>query len=116
MEQAKNMARVVYHALDEKKGEDIKIIDISGVSIITDYFIIVNGTSNSQVSALVDNVEEKMQKEGYMLKQKEGYGSGTWVLLDFGDVIVHIFDKENRDFYNLERIWSDGKSVEIEEL
>lgn len=116
MEQAKKMAKLVYEALDEKKGEDIRIIDISGVSVLADYFIIANGTNDSQVRALVDNVEEKLHKIGCPLKQREGYGTGSWVLLDFGDVIVHIFDKENRLFYDLERIWRDGKAVGYEEL
>ena len=114
--QAKEMAKIAYHALDEKKGEDIRIIDIVGISVLADYFIIANGSSESQVQAMVDNVEEEMHKAGYSLKQREGYGSGNWVLLDFGDVIVHVFDKENRLFYDLERIWRDGKNIEITEL
>lgn len=113
MEQALEMAKIAYQALDEKKGVDIKVIDISEVSVLGDYFIIANGTSDSQVRALVDNVEEKMHKAGYELKQQEGNNSGTWVLLDYADIIVHIFDKENRLFYNLERIWRDGKEVEM---
>ena len=100
MNQALEMARVAYQALDEKKGEDIRVIDISGISVIGDYFVITNGTSDSQVRALVDNVEEKMHKAGYELKEQEG-------------IIIHIFDRENRPFYNLERIWSDGKDVEM---
>ena len=114
--QAKEMAKIAYHALDEKKGEDIRIIDIAGISVLADYFIIANGSSESQVQAMVDNVEEEMHKAGYSLKQREGYGSGNWVILDFGDVIVHVFDKENRLFYDLERIWRDGKNIEITEL
>ena len=114
--QAKEMAKIAYHALDEKKGEDIRIIDIAGISVLADYFIIANGSSESQVQAMVDNVEEEMHKVGYSLKQREGYGSGNWVLLDFGDVIVHVFDKENRLFYDLERIWRDGKNIGIAEL
>lgn len=113
MEQTKAMARIIYDALDEKKGEDIRVLDISEVSVLADYFIIANGTSNSQVKALVDNVEEKMSKAGYDLKQIEGNSSGTWVLMDYRDVVVHVFDKDNRLFYNLERIWSDGKRVEL---
>lgn len=113
MNQALEMARVAYQALDEKKGKDIRVIDISGISVIGDYFVITNGTSDSQVRALVDNVEEKMHKAGYELKEQEGNNSGTWVLLDYGDIIIHIFDRENRPFYNLERIWSDGKDVEM---
>lgn len=113
MEQAKKMAEIIYKALDDKKGEDIKVLDISEISVMADYFIITSGSSDSQVGALVDNVEEQMHKNGYSLKQQEGNRSGTWVLLDYGDVIVHVFDKENRLFYNLERIWSDGKVVEM---
>lgn len=116
MEQSKLMARLAYQALDDKKGEDIQVIDISQVSVLADYFIIANGTNESQVRALVDNVEEELAKAGYEVKQREGYGLGSWVLLDFGDIIVHVFDRENRVFYDLERIWRDGKQVDPEEL
>lgn len=112
MDQIKEMARIAYRALEEKKGENISVIDISGISPLADYFIITNGTSDSQVQALVDNVEEKMHKAGHSQIQREGMHSGNWVLLDYGDVVVHVFDKENREFYHLERIWSDGKKVE----
>ena len=116
MEQAKKMVKIAYQALDEKKGEDIKIINLEGISVLADYFIIANGTNSSQVQALVDNVEEELHKAGYSLKQREGYSNGNWVLLDFGDVIVHIFDRENRLFYDLERIWRDGKGIAFDEL
>lgn len=116
MEQAKKMVKIAYHALDEKKAEDIKIINLEGISVLADYFIIANGTNSSQVQALVDNVEEELHKAGYSLKQREGYSNGNWVLLDFGDVIVHIFDRENRLFYDLERIWRDGKEISFDEL
>ena len=110
------MARIAYHALSDKKGEDIKVIDITSISVLADYFIIANGNSDSQVNALVDNVEEELHKAGYSLRQREGQASGSWVLLDFGDIIVHVFDKENRLFYDLERIWKDGKDITPEEL
>ena len=116
MEQAKKMVKIAYHALDEKKAEDIKIINLEGISVLADYFIIANGTNSSQVQALVDNIEEELHKAGYSLKQREGYSNGNWVLLDFGDVIVHIFDRENRLFYDLERIWRDGKHLEVTDL
>lgn len=116
MEQSKLMAKLAYKALDDKKGEDIKIIDISKISVLADYFIIANGTNDSQVRALVEAVEEALEKEGFEVKQREGYGLGSWVLLDFGEIIVHVFDRENRLFYDLERIWRDGKNVTIEEL
>lgn len=113
MSQSKDMVRIIYDALADKKGEDIKIIDISEISVMADYFVISNGNSDSQVNALVENVEEKMHKAGYPLKQREGSRSGSWVLMDYGDVIVHVFDKENRSFYNLEHVWNDGKIVEM---
>lgn len=116
MEQAKEMVKIAYQALDDKKGEDIKIINLEGISVLADYFIIANGSNSSQVQALVDNVEEELHKAGYSLKQREGYSNGNWVLLDFGDVIVHIFDRENRLFYDLERIWRDGKEITFDEL
>ena len=116
MEQAKKIVKTAYQALDEKKGEDIKIINLEGISVLADYFIIANGTNSSQVQALVDNVEEELHKAGYSLKQREGYSNGNWVLLDFGDIIVHIFDRENRLFYDLERIWRDGKEIAFDEL
>lgn len=116
MDQSKEMARIAWNALNDKKGEDIKIIDITGISVLADYFIIANGTSDTQVNALVDNVEEELHKAGYSLRQREGQASGSWVLLDFGDIIVHVFDRENRLFYDLERIWKDGRTIGIEEL
>lgn len=116
MEQSRMMAKLACKALDDKKGEDIKVIDISQISVLADYFVIANGTNDSQVRALVEAVEEELDKAGFEVKQREGYGLGSWVLLDFGEIIVHVFDKENRLFYDLERIWRDGKSVEIEEL
>ena len=115
MEQAMHMAQIAYRALEDKKGQDIKVIDISCISVIGDYFVITHGNSDSQVHALVDNVEEKMHEAGYSLKQQEGNGNGSWTLLDYGDIIVHVFDKENRSFYNLERIWSDGREVDMTE-
>ena len=113
---SKEIARMACEALEDKKALEVKIINIEKVSTLADYFIIANGSSESQVQAMVDNVEEEMHKAGYSLKQREGYGSGNWVLLDFGDVIVHVFDKENRLFYDLERIWRDGKNIGIAEL
>ena len=116
MEQSRKMAKIAWEALDERKGEDIKIIDISEISVLADYFIIANGSNDNQVRALVENVEEKLSKAGFEPKQREGYGLGNWVLLDFGNIIVHVFDKENRLFYDLERIWRDGKYMDVDAL
>ena len=92
---SRNMAKIAIGALEDKKGEDIRVIDISEVSVIADYFIIAGGDNPSQIQAMCDNVEEVM---------------------DFGDVIVHIFDRENRLLFDLERIWRDGKLVPTEEF
>lgn len=116
MEQALNMVKIAYQALDDKMGEDIKVIDIRGISTIADYFIIADGSNKNQVQAMVDNVQEELEKAGYSMKQMEGYRDGSWVLLDFHDIIIHVFDRENRLFYDLERIWKDGVEVNIEEI
>lgn len=113
---SREIAKLAISALEDKKAEDIKIIDISGVSVIADYFIIANGTNRSQIQALSDNVEEILGRAQIPLKQVEGYDNANWVLMDFHDVIIHIFDKENRLFYDLERIWRDGKMIEAGEL
>ncbi|HJA65909.1 ribosome silencing factor [Lachnoclostridium sp. An169] len=116
MNQSREMAKIACAALSDKKGEDIKVIDITGISVLADYFIIANGNSDTQVNALVDSVEEQLHRAGYSLRQCEGQGTGRWVLMDYGDIIVHVFDKENRLFYDLERIWKDGKLISAEEL
>ena len=117
LNQSKEMVKLAVEALEEKKGEDVKIIDIEGVSVIADYFVLASASNANQTQALVDNVEEKLFKAGYECHQKEGSMSSTWVLMDYGDVIVHVFSKEDRLFYDLERIWRDGKIVEsVDEL
>ena len=106
--------KAVYNALDDKKGIDIKVLDISEISVMADYFIIASGSNKSQVQALADNVEEEMLKLDIHSRQVEGYPSGNWILMDYGDFIVHVFNQDDRLFYDLERIWKDGKLVEIE--
>ncbi|MBO5167023.1 MAG: ribosome silencing factor [Lachnospiraceae bacterium] len=113
---SKEMAKLAIKALDDKKAEDIRVIDISEVSVVADYFIIADGSNRSQIQALADNVEETLGRAGYALKQVEGYNTANWILMDFNDIIIHIFDKENRLFYNLERIWRDGKDIDPAEL
>lgn len=109
---SRKMAKLAIEALEDKKAEDIKVIDISEVSVIADYFIIAGGTNRSQIQALADNVDEKLGRAGHPSKQVEGYDTANWILMDFGDVIVHVFDKENRLLYDLERIWRDGEQVD----
>ncbi len=110
------LAKLAIAALEDKKAEDIHIIDISEVSVIADYFIIAGGNNRSQIQALCDNVEEKLGRAGNPVKQIEGYDTANWILMDFGDVIVHIFDRENRLLYDLERIWRDGRQIDVNEL
>ena len=115
-EESRKKTKLAVEALEDKKAEDIKVIDISNVSVIADYFIIAGGNNSSQIQALCDNVEEKLGRAGFPARQTEGYETANWVLLDFGDVIVHVFDKENRLLYDLERIWRDGVQIPVEEL
>lgn len=111
MEHSKDLCKTAITALEDKKAEDISIIDISEISVLADYFIIASGSNRSQIQAMCDNVEEALGRAGNPVRQIEGYDNANWILMDFGDIIVHIFDKENRLFYDLERIWSDGKKV-----
>ena len=113
---AKEKARLAIAALEDKKAEDMHVIDIGEVSTLADYFIIASGSNKNQMQAMQDAVDEKLSKAGFEPKHIEGNNNATWILMDYGDVIVHIFDKENRLFYDLERIWRDGKPVEVEEL
>ncbi|MDD3766024.1 MAG: ribosome silencing factor [Eubacteriales bacterium] len=110
------LTKKILKILDEKKAQDIEVIDISKVSEIADYFIICSGTSSTHVKTLADEVEFKINKSHETGYHKEGYGSATWVLLDYRDVIVHIFYGETRDFYNLEHLWVDGEKVDVEKL
>ena len=109
---SREMLKIAYIVLDEKKGEDIKVIDISNISVIADYFLIASANNINQLQAMSDELQEKFSKEGIEVKQVEGNRSATWILLDYGDLVIHLFDKEDRLFYDLERIWTDGKIVE----
>lgn len=116
MNESKKMAKIVCDALAEKKGEDIRIIEIKDISVIADYLIISNGANPSQIQAMADSVEEMLGKAGHTPKGIEGNRNASWILMDYQDVIVHIFSQEDRVFYDLERIWRDGKAISLEEL
>lgn len=116
LKQSKEMARKAWQALEDKKAKDVRILDISAVSVLADYFLIASGSNRNQVQAMVDNVQEKLHEAGFDPKQVEGYQTANWVLLDYGDIIIHIFDEENRLFYDLERIWRDGALIQAEDL
>ena len=108
MSQTNEMVKLAITALEDKKGEDIRVIDIHEVSVLADYFLIASGSNG--------NVEEELGKAGYPCRQVEGYQSANWILMDYGDIIVHVFDKESRLFYDIERIWRDGKIMEAGEF
>lgn len=116
MADSKDMLKVIIDALQDKKAEDIRVIDISNVSVIADYFVIASGSNTNQIQAMVDNVEEEMFKAGYDDPKVEGYNTASWILLDYKDVIVLVFSEDDRAFYNIERIWRDGKEVDINSL
>ena len=116
MSEAKQTAKLALEALEDKKAMDVRILDITHVSTLADYFMIASGSNRNQVQAMADEAQEKLYKAGYEAKQVEGYQTANWILMDYQDIIVHIFDEENRLFYDLERIWRDGKVVEKEEI
>lgn len=116
MADSKEMLKVIIDALQDKKAEDIRVIDISNVSVIADYFVIASGSNTNQIQAMVDNVEEEMFKAGFDNPKVEGYNTASWILLDYNDVIVHVFSEDDRAFYNIERIWRDGKDIDINSL
>ena len=113
---SREIAKLAYESIDEKKGIDIKIIDISKISVIADYFIITGGSNQRQIETIAENVEEKLGKAGIVPKHIEGTHRSNWILMDYRDVIIHIFNQEERLFYDLERIWADGQTVEIADL
>ena len=112
----KELVRIIFQALDNKKAENIKIINISDISVMADYFIICSGDNKHQILAMQDAVEEALEKIEVIPKNIEGKNGDTWILMDYRDIVVHIFDSENRSFYDLERLWQDGKEVSLESL
>ena len=112
-EKAKEIAIKAAQVLDSKKAKHIKILYVNKQTIIADYFVIAQGNSRTQVNALADEVEYKLGLEGIDPAKVEGRGQGTWVLLDYDSVIVHVFNPESREFYNLEKLWAEGEEVEF---
>lgn len=104
---------IIVKALDSKRAEDIQVLGIKDLTILADYFVIANGNSSTQTKALADEVEYKLKEQGIMPERIEGYQGSNWIILDYGDIIVHVFYKETRSFYNLERLWSDAEQVDI---
>ena len=111
----KELAERAVKALDEKKGVDIKMIETGKITVLSDYFIIVSGTSNTHIKSLADEVEYALTTAGAEPGHIEGTATG-WILLDYGSVVIHVFTKEAREYYNLEKLWADGEEVDISSL
>ncbi|MDE6933427.1 MAG: ribosome silencing factor [Oscillospiraceae bacterium] len=113
----KELAILAAKALDGKKGEEIKIMEVTELTTLADYFVICTGSSNTQINALCDAVEEQLETEaGEKPLHREGHRGGIWVLLDYGCLVVHVFNTEAREFYGLERLWNDGKPLDVAAL
>ena len=110
---SKELVAVAVQALDGKKGKDIRALHTENQTSLADYFVICNGTSSTQVKALADAVEEAMSKQGEEPHHIEGHRGGEWTLLDYSAVVVHVFTEEAREFYSLERLWGDGKPMDL---
>ena len=113
---SKELTKLAVAALEDRKAEDVTVIDISEISPIADYFIIANGTNQNQLQAMRDAADAALYKACVKVQQIEGNQSSTWILMDYGDIIIHIFSKEDRLFYDLERTWRDGKVVDVSDL
>lgn len=116
MKNPKEVAALAAKALDDKKGVDIALLEITDVTTLADHFLICTGTSNTHVKSLCDAVEEALDNAGEPVLRREGHRSGTWVLLDYGCLVVHVFTEETRQFYDLERLWGDAKRVELDSI
>lgn len=110
---ARELAEIAVKALDSKKGKEIRLIRIDKITTLAEYFVICTGTSNTQINALCDAVEKELTEKGEEPLHREGYRGGTWVLLDYGCVVVHVFNDEARKFYSLEHLWADGEEVDL---
>ena len=112
----KEMALIAVQALNAKQGRDIKVLEIRQITTLADYFVICTGTSNTQINALCDEVEKRLTEAGEEPLHREGYRGGTWVLLDYGCITVHVFNTEARAFYSLEHVWADGTELDLHEI
>ena len=110
---SRELAEIAVKALDSKKGKEIRLIRIDKITTIAEYFVICTGTSNTQINALCDAVEKELTEKGEEPLHREGYRGGTWVLLDYGCIVVHVFNDEARKFYSLEHLWADGEEVDL---
>lgn len=113
---ALDMVKTITHLLDNKKAIDIELLDIGKLTTLGDYFVIASGSSTTQVKTLAGEIEEKLSERGIEPRRIEGENSAAWILMDYGDVIVHLFLKDTRDFYCLERLWADAEKLDVEAI
>lgn len=104
---------VTVKAADDKRAEDIVVLNMNGISLIADYFLICHGNSDKQVQAISREIKDKAEEMGYNVKKMEGFDEGKWVLIDLGDIVAHVFHRDERSYYNLERLWGDAPTVDI---
>lgn len=104
----------IYKQLDEKQAEDILILEVGEISSIADHFVIASADNERKVKAIADSIEDELAKEGIEPRAKEGFDTARWILLDYGDVMVHVFKDEERSFYNIEKIWKDALNITSE--
>lgn len=112
-EEKKSLLQTVLKAIDDKRGEDVTALDMQGVSLLADYFVLTSAGSTRQVQAIAREVKEAVVEAGYPIDHIEGFDQAHWIVLDLGDVIVHVFDEESRDFYHLDKLWYDAKSIDV---
>lgn len=112
----KEMALLLVRALDSKKGQDILLLETDGLTTLSDYFVLCTGTSAPQLKALADAAEKSMKENGMLPHHVEGHRGGTWILQDYGDVVLHLFSPEAREFYDLDRLWQDAKKVDLSDV
>ncbi|WP_027417703.1 ribosome silencing factor [Aneurinibacillus terranovensis] len=108
------IAQLAAHAAEEKKAQNVLMLDIQGLSVIADYFVVCHGNSETQVQAIVDSIKKEMDEKGVPVRGREGYEDARWVLIDLGDVVVHVFHRDEREFYNIERLWKDARTIPVQ--
>lgn len=110
---SKELLKTVVTAADSKRAEEIVALDVQGVSLLADYFVIMQATSDRQVKAIAEEIQDQVEEKGGTIREVEGKSTANWILIDMGDVVAHVFKEETRQFYNLEKLWADAPLVDV---